>query len=277
MEATLFRSHITHLKLSPRSEILAGYPDTSVAAALSLPRLRGLCFHHVAFSHMSVSAVVQTNLPAFVTVVELSLYKTTHLDQEHIQGLVCALPNLSRLSLHAVTLSRHPSGVARHSKKNPPDVPEQDNGPRLTFLRASPCYARDGTTVLVEWLPHTATRDTLRTLELPAGSRNSHAVVNGFGTSVESLKIERLESITKSWDISFIGRYVVLRTLDVGWDLHGPQRWYQLYKMLSYMRSPNLSEVVLRFDATQDPDSVIDLDGLLASPVDSYLSRAFPS
>ncbi|KAI0717817.1 hypothetical protein C8T65DRAFT_737621 [Cerioporus squamosus] len=276
MEATPFRNHITHLRLSPKSEVLAGYPDPPILAAHRLPRLRGLCFHHVSFQHMSFIAAVQTQLAAFTAVVELSLYETTHPGQEHLQGLLCALPNLSRLSLHAVTLLRHPSGVGRYFNRNSSELPHQASGTRLTFLRASPSYILDGTTVIVQWLPRTPTGDTLRALELPADSQSSHIVVNSFGSSVESLKIERLESIAKSWDVAFISRYVILRTLDVGWDLHAPQRWYQLYKMLSSMRSPHLCEVVLRFDATQDPDSVIDLDRFLASPVDSYLSRNVP-
>ena len=78
------------------------------------------------------------------------------------------------------------------------------------------------------------------------------------------------------WDVASIGQYVALRALDVGWDLCGTQRWYQLYKLLYSMRSSNFCELVLRFDATQDLNSIIDLDALLASPIDNYLTRSFP-
>ncbi|RPD55497.1 hypothetical protein L226DRAFT_469797 [Lentinus tigrinus ALCF2SS1-7] len=270
LEAEPFRSHITHLKLSPKSEVLAAYPDALIKSAISLPRLTGICAHQVSFQYMSFPAAVHTQLVAFTAVVELSLYETTHPDREHVQGILCALPNLSRLSLRSVTLLTGP----RYSKRNPP--PRETSGPRLTYLRASPSYSMDSTTTIVEWLHRTLTADTLRALVLPADSKNSEVVFNGFGPYVESLTIERLESITRKWDVAFITRYTALRTLDVGWDLCGPQRWYQLYKMLYSMDSPRLCEVVLRFDATQDLDSVIELDAFLASPIDSYLTRSFP-
>ena len=197
LEAEPYRSHITHLTLSPKSEILAAYPDPPIEAALALPRMRGISVSKVSFQHMSFPAAVYARFTAFTAVVELSLHETKHPDREHIQGILCALPNLSILSLRAVTLLKYPSGVGRYFKRNPPELPQESSGPRLTRLRASPSYAMDGTTAVVEWLQHTPTAETLRKLEIPAESQNSHVVLDGFGPSVEFLTIERLESITK--------------------------------------------------------------------------------
>ncbi|PIL29382.1 hypothetical protein GSI_09434 [Ganoderma sinense ZZ0214-1] len=274
METEPLRDCITELQVTPNSEPLASDPETYINTALSLPRLNTIRFNWgTSPLQPAFATAVQQRLHEFTSVTHLVLRGMVYSNIDELRNLICSLPSLTHLTVGGLLFrDRRPSAgnyFMRHRK-----LPDHPDGPRLTYISVAPGYNAEATTAILEWLPCTPTRDSMRTVEIPEESRNTIFVVDCFGPSVYHLSIAKLESIA-SWKMGFISRYTALRSLELG--AMSPASWQQLYKMVAEIRSPHFVELVLRYDAVADPDAAIAPNTVETSPVDYALRVKLPS
>ncbi|EJF59687.1 hypothetical protein DICSQDRAFT_171863 [Dichomitus squalens LYAD-421 SS1] len=272
-DAEPFRDCITHLQMSVKSGGLDGIPETHIEVALRLPKLKKMSFCGPSnpFRHWFPTGI-QEALHLFSSVTELALVRTTHASVEQLQSLISSLNNLSHLTIHGLTVqgSVHGNYFARHQHRHA----EELGGPRLTHLNAAPSFHADGTAAVLQWLSHTPTRHCLRTLDIPAASRNTQFVVDSFGPTIHRLCVAELKSIA-AWKTSFIHRYTNLLTLEVG--SLSQLSWQPLYKVVAGICSPDFCELVLRYDAVADADARIAASRVETSPVDYILHDDMPA
>lgn len=127
-------------------------------------------------------------LANFTSVSELSLSSVVFLHLRHIQSLVCALPNLSSLSLRRVTYE-FISGTAVHVQlaKDVDDLAmARPRLSRLSIFQVSFCMASQH---VAAWLAHSPTGESLKVLTIPQGAQGPEEILKHLGPSVEHLNV----------------------------------------------------------------------------------------
>ena len=76
--------------------------------------------------------------------------------------------------------------------------------------------------------------------------------------------------------MTFIPRYVVLRTLDITGIQLTDTTWSRIYELLLCLRAPALQEVILRIKITYYYMASLVVDALSASPLDEYFATEYP-
>ena len=196
METEPFRDGITQLQVTSNSEVLASDPGTYIDAALRLPRLNTICFNRGTNPFRPAFATaVQQRLDEFTSVTHLVLHGTIYSHVNELRNIISSLSSLTHLTLSGLLFRDYGMKAGGNYFMRHRKLPEHPDGPSLTYLNAAPAYNADGTTAVLEWLPCTPTKDSMRTIEIPEESRNSIFVVACFGPSVHHISIARLESI----------------------------------------------------------------------------------
>ncbi|OJT10329.1 hypothetical protein TRAPUB_13197 [Trametes pubescens] len=155
----------------------------------ALPNLTTLSVVGLNFiTHTRLHSPMYNALDNFTLVTELSLSSVVFLHLKHIQSLICALPNISSLSLHLITYE-FISSAAVHVQlvKDIDDLAmAQPRLSRLSIFQASFCMASRH---VAAWLAHSPTGESLKVLTIPHGAQGHEEILSHFGPTVEHLNV----------------------------------------------------------------------------------------
>lgn len=186
----------------------------------ALPNLTALSVIGLNFvTHTRLHSPMYNALENFTSVTELSLSSVVFLHLKHIQSLVCALPNLSSLSLYRVTYE-FISSAAVHVQlaKDVDDLAiARPRLSRLSIFQASFCMASRH---VAAWLAHSPTGESLNVLTIPHGAQGPEEILRHFGPTVEHLSVPVQNLAGKPLYHFFVLRHLIHPCLACIFDNH---------------------------------------------------------
>ncbi len=188
--------HIIELVIGGRPILsLRRYLDLHSAYCLQtqpLPKLKAIRFvtAHPRF-YATLPLELYTALASFTAVTELILCWASFYNLSHAQSLICALPNLSCLSLKEVKFFEGPQTLQSLFLLDIINSPcsAASTRPRLTRLSVVPSPRSSASAEIVAWLGMGPSAESLRTLVVPYQSITAHVVLGHFGSTVEHLQM----------------------------------------------------------------------------------------
>lgn len=219
----------------------------------ALPNLTALSVVGLNFvTHTRLHSPMYNALENFTSITDLCLTSVVFLHLKHIQSLVCALPNLSSLSLRSVTYEFISSAAAHVQLAKDVDDLAMAR-PRLSSLSIFQASFSMASRHVAAWLAHSPTGESLKVLTIPQGAQGPEEILRHFGPSVEHLNVPVQNLAGKPPCHIFVSRHLIrpypacifddylrsytsLRSLEVSLDVSDSTRdqWDVLFRLFQH-------------------------------------------
>ncbi|KAL1941332.1 hypothetical protein VTO73DRAFT_7149 [Trametes versicolor] len=214
--------HITELQIG-KPDIAAYARDTAdcrfipLLSSCVLPKLRSLhIINNYTWFYVDAHPALYETMLTLTSVTGLTLScKAFFVDLQHLQTMVCALPNLAQLSLGFISFDFStnrdtPEGYTQVAERISPLTSVR---PKLSTLSMIPSLYSDA---VAGWLGSGLSKHSLSTLCIPPNSMFPYIVLQYFGPNIQHLHLplNDMQNYTYLY-APCLGTYTSLRTLTV--------------------------------------------------------------